>query len=161
MKALMPSRTLWQGMADFPARRFFGAVSLVAASTVLAWRIKAINTPSMPELGPRAQQLLLVRGLGERLLRYSVEYGRPVFMLTGVRHVSPAESLAYEKLRYELADGRIRYRYSDRGFTISWADTRGNRYGESKMSMTHDWPASAHLYAETRWMVFAPPPVYR
>lgn len=161
MYAYLPMRSIYSELRSVPVRRLAGVLALIAASTTLALRIHSLNTPTRLELGPRAEMYAIVRALTDRVYEYSEQYGRPIFMLTGVRHVSPAESTLYERLRIDLTDDRILYMYSDQAFTIVWDDGRP-RYWPSRrpppIGLSRDWPASAAKYARTRWMAYDPGP---
>jgi hypothetical protein len=61
-------------------RRLLSVVALVLATTILAVRIRAINTP--PEIvgvAPRTAHLLYLDSLRTALLAFAEQYGRPVF----------------------------------------------------------------------------------
>lgn len=161
MHAYMPGRSIYSELRSFPIRTLVGIVALVAASLTLAFRIRELRRPPRLELGPRAEKLWIVRSLSKRVFEYSEQYGRPIFMLTGVHHISPAESTLYEGLRNDLNDHRIRYTYGDEGFWISWDDGDREyfrRGGVRTITQTYKWPKSAAEYTHARWVAYQPRP---
>jgi hypothetical protein len=95
----------------------------------------------------------------DRVQSYAEQYGRPIFMWTGVRHASAAESTLYETLRLDLRDKRIRYWYGDESFSIAWYDPRAT--SPEQMILSRPWPAEARWYAHVRWVVNHPRPKSR
>ena len=126
---------------------------------ILVVRIQHLQSLNRVEFSTRTAQFEVVKKLSDRLLTYSEEYGRPVFMWTGVQHASPAESTLYEHLRMDLRDARIRYWYDDRRYAIAWYDEKQTRVPDrSQIVVSNLWPADAAYYARWRWYVNHPVP---
>ena len=148
-----------QDFADFPVRKVVGVVALLVACAVLALRIHDLQSRNRVEFSERTAKFAIVKNLSDRLLTYSEQYGRPVFMWTGVHHASAAESTLYENLRLALLDERVRYWYSDRGYSIAWWDPKqARRPDASQIVIQNEWPVDAAYYARWRWYVNHPVP---
>jgi hypothetical protein len=160
MLAYMPVRSFYRELRSVPFRKLAGLLALTGASLILAWRIDHLRNPPQLELGPRAEMLATIRSLGDRVLQYSEQYGRPVFMMIGVHHVSAAESTLYVNLRRDLADSRVRYSFGDEGFSIRWNDERWYPWsrGPQPIRQEYVWPKSASEYTHARWVAYSPPP---
>lgn len=144
---------------ELPLRRLGSVFGLALSIAILCWRIDSLRQRNHLELSPRAAKIIKIKRLTDRLMAYSETYGRPIFAWTGVRHVSPAESTVYERLRLALRDSTIEYRYDDKSFTIQWFGEGGRKDTiEGRIALRRDWPKEAALYAQTRWAAFDPGP---
>jgi hypothetical protein len=119
MQLELPRPTLKDDLSMLPLRRIGGIAALLVASAFLTWRIHDLREARTLELSPRAARIMTVKRLHDRVLSYSEQYGRPIFVWTGVRHSSAAESTLYERLRRDLVDSSVRYWYDDATFQIA------------------------------------------
>ena len=144
---------------ELPLRRIGSVFGLVLSIAILYARVESLRQRNHLELTPRAAKIIKVKRLTDRLMSYSETYGRPIFAWTGMRHSSPAESTVYERLRLDLRDSTIEYRYDDKSFTIQWFGEGGRKDTiEGRIALHRDWPKEAALYAQTRWAAFDPGP---
>ena len=127
MRLALERKTLADDLAQLPLRRILDVAALIVACAVLTLRIRDLRARTRIEFTERTARFAVVKGYSDRVLNYAEQYGRPIFVWTGVRHASAAESTLYETLRLDLRDPRIRYWYADRSYCIGWYDLRQAR----------------------------------
>ncbi len=159
MRLQLPRRTLKDDLRVLPLRRIAGIAGLLVASAMLWWRIADLRASRTLALSTRAERIMVVKRLHDRVLSYSEQYGRPIFVWTGVRHSSAAESTLYQRLRRDLVDSSVRYWYDDKSFRVAWYyDRPSPRPEDAQIVLSNEWPESASRYAHARWVVFHPVP---
>lgn len=159
MRLALERKTLADDLAELPLRRILDVAALIVACAVLTFRIRDLRARSRVELSERSARFAVVKGYSDRVLNYAEQYGRPIFVWTGVHHASAAESTLYENLRLDLRDRRIRYWYSDSHYSIAWYDPKQTRNPDrDQIVITNAWPADAAYYARWRWYVNHPVP---
>jgi hypothetical protein len=159
LRLQLARRTMADDLAEFPVRRLADCAGLVFALLILGFRIQSLQSRNRVEFSERTARFAVVKRLSDRVLSYSEQYGRPIFMWTGVNHASAAESTLYENLRLDLRDQRVRYWYSDRSYSIAWWDPlQARRPDRSQIVISNAWPVDAAYYARWRWYVNHPVP---
>lgn len=159
MRLALERKSMADDLAEFPVRRVLDVAALVVACTVLTLRIQSLQHRNRVEFSERTAQFAVVKSYSDRILTYAEQYGRPIFVWTGVRHASAAESTLYENLRLELRDARVRYWYDDSKYFVAWYDEKQTRRpDESQIVITNPWPPDAAFYARYRWYVNHPVP---
>ena len=159
MRLALARKTMADDLAEFPVRRIVDVAALIVACAVLTLRVQSIQKRNRVEFTERTAQFAVVKAYSDRILTYSEQYGRPIFVWTGVRHQSAAESTLYETLRLDLRDPRIRYWYGDEAYYIAWYDVKQTRKADrSQIVISNPWPVDAAFYARYRWYVNHPVP---